>query len=301
MRIGFIGLGAMGRAMARNLLAAGFDVTVWNRTAERMQPLVEAGARAADGPAECATRDVLITMLADDAAVTDLFDRHDLVAAMGEDTVHVNMATVSVDCGRDMAERHAAADRAYVAAPVLGRPDIAAAAKLNILAAGADTAIETARPALETLGARVWPVGDAPWRANLMKLAANFMLVSAVESMGEAASLVAAHDVDPADFLEVVTGSVFAAPAYGAYAPAIAQRSYDNPEGFRLGLAAKDLELALDAARGPHVPMPVGAAVRERLQEALAAGDGQLDLSALAETSRRSAHLDDRGGGSGEP
>jgi len=294
MRIGFIGLGAMGRAMAHNLVAAGFDVTVWNRSAEPMQPLVEAGATAAASPADCAAADVLITMLADDHALVDVIERHDLIAAIGESTVHVNMATVSVECGRDMAERHRAAGKAYVAAPVLGRPDVARAAKLNIVAAGAAAAVERARPALESMGVHVWPAGDDPARANVMKLATNFMLLAAVESMGEAASLVAGHGIEPRDFLEIVTSSVFAAPAYKAYAPAMAQREYDNPEGFKLTLGAKDLDLALAAAHGAYVPLPVGATVRERVSEALAAGDGDLDLSSLAEVSRRSARIDER-------
>jgi len=294
MRIGFIGLGAIGRPMAHNLVAAGFEVTVWNRTPERAQPLVDAGARQARTPAECASADVLITMLADDAAVTAVLDEHHLLEAMGADTVHVNMATVSVQCGRDLAARHAEAGKAYVAAPVLGRPDVARAAKLNILAGGASAAIEQARPALEVMGAKVWPVGEEPERANVMKLATNFMLIAAVESMGEAASLVSAHGIQPADFLEIVTSTAFAAPAYKAYAPAMGQREYENPEGFKLALGAKDLDLALTASKDTQVPLPVGSAVRERLLESLAAGDGGLDLSALAESARRSAHLDER-------
>ncbi|MGN8158127.1 NAD(P)-dependent oxidoreductase [Salinisphaera sp. SWV1] len=293
MKIGFIGLGAMGRAMATNLINANFDVTVWNRSAYKCQPLVEAGATQADSPADCATADVLITMLADDAALAAVVDEYGLIEAMGENTVHVNMATVSVETGRDMAARHQSAGRAYVAAPVLGRPDIAKAAKLQILAAGPNAAIEAARPALETMGAKVWPAGDAPYRANVMKLATNYMLMSAVETMGEAAALTAKYGIEPGDFLEIVTSSVFAAPAYQGYAPAMSKREYDNPEGFKLALGAKDVDLALAAAHAEQVPMPMGATARERLAEAMAAGDGDKDLSALAEVSRRGAHLDD--------
>ncbi|MES1924012.1 NAD(P)-dependent oxidoreductase [Salinisphaera sp. T31B1] len=294
MRIGFIGLGAIGTPMAQNLVAADFDVTVWNRTAERCKPLVEAGATQADSPADCAACDVLITMLADDAALQAVVEEHGLIDAMGAATVHVNMATVSVACARDMAERHANAGKTYIAAPVLGRPDIAKAAKLNIVAAGHSDAIETARPALETMGAKVWPAGDDPYRANVIKLATNYMLMAAVETMGEAASMTAKYGIEPADFLEIITSSVFAAPAYMGYAPAMAKRAYDNPEGFKLKLGAKDMDLALAAARAEQVAMPVGAVVRERMSEAVAAGDGELDLSAMAEVSRRHAHLDDR-------
>lgn len=293
MKIGFIGLGAIGTPMAHNLIAADFDVTVWNRTADKCQPLVEAGATQADAPAECAACDVLITMLADDDALAAVVDRHGLIEAMGETTVHVNMATVSVECARDMAARHAEAGKRYIAAPVLGRPDIAKAAKLQIVAAGAKDAIAAARPALETMGAKVWPVGDDPFRANVIKLATNYMLMAAVETMGEATTMTAKYGIEPGDFLEIITSSVFAAPAYMGYAPAMAKREYDNPEGFKLKLGAKDVDLALAAARAENVPMPMGATVRERLSAAIAAGDGDLDLSAIAEVSRRQAHLDD--------
>ncbi|MGB7756524.1 MAG: NAD(P)-dependent oxidoreductase [Salinisphaera sp.] len=293
MNIGFIGLGAMGRAMATNLVNADFDVTVWNRSPDKCRPLVDAGARQADCPADCAAADVLITMLADDAALAAVIDEHGLIEAMGDNTVHVNMATVSVETGRDMAARHREAGKAYVAAPVLGRPDLAAAAKLNIVAAGPQDAIERARPALETVGAKVWPAGEDAERANVIKLATNYMLVAAVETMGEAASMTAKYGVEPGDFLDIITQSVFACPAYMGYAPAMKARDYDNPEGFKLALGAKDMDLALAAAGAENVPMPMGAAARQRLAEAMAAGAGDQDLSALAEVSRRGAHLDD--------
>ena len=293
MTIGFIGLGAIGTPMAHNLVAAGFDVTVWNRTADKCAPLVEAGATQADTPAECAACDVLITMLADDAALTAVVEEHGLIEAMSAATVHVNMATVSVDCANDMAARHDKAGKAYIAAPVLGRPDIAKAAKLQIVAAGEAPAIETARGALETMGAKVWPAGDAPYRANVIKLATNYMLMSAVETMAEASAMTAAYGIEPGDFLEIVTSSVFAAPAYQGYAPAMAKRSYDNPEGFKLALGAKDVDLALAAGQAKNVPLPMGETAKQRLADAKAAGDGDKDLSALAETARRAAHLDD--------
>ncbi|KEZ78660.1 NAD(P)-dependent oxidoreductase [Salinisphaera hydrothermalis] len=293
MKIGFIGLGAMGRAMATNLVNADFDVIVWNRSADKCKALVEAGAKQADTPADCAAADVLITMLADDAALAAVVDEHGLIEALGEHTVHVNMATVSINTARDMARRHADAGKAYVAAPVLGRPDMAKAAKLQVLAAGPNAAIETARPALETMGAKVWPAGEEAERANVIKLATNYMLVAAVETMGEAASMTAKYGVEPGDFLEIITQSVFASPAYQGYAPAMKARDYDNPEGFKLALGAKDMDLALAAAAAENVPMPMGAAARQRLSEAMAAGTGDQDLSALAEVSRRGAHLDD--------
>lgn len=291
MRIGFVGIGAMGHPMARNLVDAGFDVSVWNRTSDKCQPLVAAGAKQAESPAECAGADVLITMLADDAALEAVLQEHGLIDALGAETVHVNMATVSTATAADMAERHAAAGKAYVAAPVLGRPDLAAAAKLNIVAAGSSVAIEQARPALESMGAKVWPCGEEPVRANVIKLATNTMLVSAVESMAEAASMTAAHGIEPGDFLEIITNSIFGCPAYLGYAPAMEKREYGNPQGFKLKLGAKDIDLALKAAHASNVPMPMSATARERLAEAMAAGDGDKDLSALGEAARRRAHL----------
>jgi len=293
MRIGFIGIGAMGTPMARNLIDAGFDVTIWNRTGDKCQPLVSAGASQAGSPTECARADVLITMLADDAALAAVLREYDLIDAMAADTVHVNMATVSTAKAVELAESHAAAGKVYVAAPVLGRPDLAAAAKLNIVAAGPEQGIERARPALDTMGAKVWPCGEEPVRANAIKLATNTMLVSAVESMAEAASMTAAHGIEPGDFLEIITNSIFSCPAYLGYAPAMEKRDYDNPQGFKLKLGAKDIDLALTAAHACNVPMPMSATARERLAEAMAAGDGGKDLSALAETARRRAHLDD--------
>lgn len=295
MRIGFIGLGAMGSAMAHNLIQADFDVTVWNRSPDKCDALVEAGASRGEQAADAAACDVLVTMLADDDAVRAVLDEHDLIAAMPEDGVHVNMATCSIEFARDMAARHADAGRAYVAAPVLGRPDIAKAAKLNIVAAGPADAIERARGALEAMGQKVWPAGEDAYRANAIKLATNFMLVTAVEAMGEATSLTSAYGIEPADFLEIITNSVFGAPAYLGYSGAMAKRDYDNPEGFKLALGAKDMDLALAASRAEHVPLPLASTARDRLLEALAAGDGDLDLAALAEVSRRSAHLDERG------
>ncbi len=291
MRIGFIGIGAMGNPMAKNLIDAGFDVTVWNRSGEKCQPLVAAGARQAESPAECATADVLITMLADDAALDAVLREHDLIGAMAAKTVHVNMATVSTATAVELAQRHASAGKAYVAAPVLGRPDLAAAAKLNIVAAGPADAIEQARPALGRIGAKVWPCGDEPVRANAIKLATNTMLVSAVESMAEATAMTAAHGIEPGDFLEIITSSIFSCPAYLGYAPAMEKRDYDNPQGFKLRLGAKDIDLALTAAHAGNVPMPMSATARERLTEAMAAGDGDKDLSVLAETARRRANV----------
>ncbi|HEX7732150.1 MAG TPA: NAD-binding protein, partial [Rhodanobacter sp.] len=180
-----------------------------------------------------------------------------------------------------------------VAAPVFGRPDVAAAGRLNILAAGEARAVECVRPLLDAMGSRVWPLGEAPERASVAKIAGNFMLAAAIESMAEAAALVRAHGVGAADFLEIMTGTLFAAPAYQGYAELIAERRF-KPAGFALPLGYKDVGLALGAGEAARVPLPFAGVLRDSLLEALAAGDEDLDWSALSQVAARRARLDER-------
>jgi len=281
MQVGFIGLGAMGRPMASNLINAGFDLMLWNRSAGQAGDLVAAGATEAQTPTECAACDVLVSMLADDEALETVLDEYDLIEAMPVNGVHVNMATVSVAAAERFATRHADANRGYVAAPVLGRPDLAKAAKLNIVAAGTEADRKRVESILATLGAKIWPAGVKPARANAVKLATNYMLVNAVEAMSEATALASGNGVEPATFLEIITQSVFAAPAYQGYAPAMRDSNYDQPEGFRLGLGAKDLELARDTAQSSGVTLPLAESLSEQFRLALDKGLGDQDLSAL--------------------
>ena len=293
MKVGFIGLGAMGSAMASNLVAAGHTVTVWNRTEAATEPLASLGARVAKTPDRAAQGEVLCSMLANDRAVREVFLDSGLLDAMDPGTLHVNHATISVALAQELAAEHARRGLAYVAAPVFGRPDMAAAARLNILAAGAPAAIDRARPLLEAMGSRVWPQGDAPERANVAKIAGNFMLAAAIESMAEATALTRAHGVSAADFLEVMTNTLFAAPAYQGYGKLIAEQRF-KPAGFSLPLGLKDVELALTAGSAARVPLPFAGVLRDSLLEALAAGDAELDWSALALVAARRAHLDER-------
>ena len=293
MKVGFIGLGAMGSAMASNLVAAGHTVTVWNRTEAATEPLASLGARVAKTPDRAAQGEVLCSMLANDRAVREVFLDSGLLDAMDPGTLHVNHATISVALAHELASEHARRGLAYVAAPVFGRPDMAAAARLNILAAGVPAAIDRARPLLEAMGSRVWPLGDAPERANVAKIAGNFMLAAAIESMAEATALTRAHGVGAADFLEVMTNTLFAAPAYQGYGKLIAEQRF-KPAGFSLPLGLKDVELALTAGSAARVPLPFAGVLRDSLLEALAAGDAELDWSALALVAARRAHLDER-------
>jgi 3-hydroxyisobutyrate dehydrogenase-like beta-hydroxyacid dehydrogenase len=293
MKVGFIGLGAMGSAMASNLVAAGHSVTVWNRSEAATAPLVSLGAKVARSADRAAQGDVLCRMLANDAAVRDVILDSGLLDVMEAGTVHVNHATISVALARELAEAHARRGIGYVAAPVFGRPDMAAAAKLNILAAGKPADIEKVRPVLEAMGSRVWPMGDAPERATVAKIAGNFMLASAIESMAEATALTRAYGVSAVDFLEVMTSTLFAAPAYQGYGKLIAEERF-KPAGFPLPLGFKDVALAQSAAESARVPMPFAGVLRDSLLEALAAGDEELDWSALAMVAARRAHLDGR-------
>jgi 3-hydroxyisobutyrate dehydrogenase-like beta-hydroxyacid dehydrogenase len=293
MKVGFIGLGAMGSAMASNLIAAGHAVTVWNRSAAACAPLASLGAKVASTPDRAVQGAVVCSMLADDRAVRAVFLDNGVLDAMDRGTVHVNHATISVVLAQELAAGHERRGVGYVAAPVFGRPDMAAAAKLNILAAGRSALIEQVRPLLEAMGHKIWPLGDAPERANVAKIAGNFMLASAIESMAEATALTRAYGVGAADFLEVMTSTLFAAPAYQGYAKLIAEQRF-KPAGFPLPLGFKDVGLAQAAGEAARVPLPFAGVLRDSLLEAMAAGDEELDWSALALVAARRAHLDER-------
>ncbi len=291
MKVGFIGLGAMGSAMAANLLKAGHEVTVWNRSPQAAEALRALGAAVADTPAQAASGEVLLSMLANDQAVRDVLLEGALLDALPRGAVHVNHATISLALAQELAAAHAARGIGYVAAPVFGRPDIAAAAKLNMLAAGAAESVRRVEPLLAAMAGRIWPLGEAPERANVAKLAGNFMLVTAIESMAEAVALTRAHGVSAEDFLAIMTSTLFASPVYQGYGKAIAERRYEPP-GFALALGLKDVGLALAAGAAGQVPLPLAEVLRDSLQEAMAAGDGGKDLAALAEAAARRAGLD---------
>lgn len=293
MKVGFIGLGAMGSAMASNLIKAGHEVTVWNRSPGPTEPLASLGAKVVKSPDRAALGDVLFSMLANDQAVRDIFMTGGLLDAMDKGIVHVNHATISVALAQALAVEHAKREIDYVSAPVFGRPDVAAAGKLNILAAGKAHVIERVRPLLEAMGSRIWPLGDAPERANVVKIAGNFMLGAAIESMAEASALTRAHGVSAAEFLDVMTSTLFASPAYQGYAKLIAEQRY-TPAGFALPLGYKDIGLALSAADATRVPLPLASLLHDSLLEALSAGEEDVDWSIMAQVAARRAHLDER-------
>ena len=290
MNVGFIGLGGMGRAIAGNILKSGHQLTVWNRSPDAATALAGQGAIVAKKPEDTLQGDCVISMLANDAALRDIGLDGPLLNHAAKGLVHANMATLSVAFARDLSIAHAAHGLGYVASPVFGRPDAAAAAKLIVVAAGAAKHIERMRPVLEAVGQRLAIVGDAPEKANLFKIAGNFMLASAIETLGEAIALVRKGGVDPAIFIDVLTNSLFAAPAYKGYGALIVGQTYEPP-GFKLQLGLKDAGLTLAAANELQVPLPLASLIHEHFLEALAAGLGDKDWAALASLAATKAGL----------
>jgi 3-hydroxyisobutyrate dehydrogenase-like beta-hydroxyacid dehydrogenase len=289
MKVGFLGLGAMGRRMAARLVDAGHEVHVWNRSPEPLQALVQQGAHSAESPDDVFGADVVITMLADDDAVRATILDRGLLRVTNKKLVHVIMSTLSVSFASELERAHAEAGIAYVAAPVMGRPDAAAAGKLNILAAGEAAAVERVRPLLDAMGQRIWLLGVQPRQANVVKLAMNFLLASAIEALSEAASLAESYEINPAKLMEVATGTLFAAPAYAMYGKLIVEREFKP--GFRLILGLKDLRLALAAGEANGVPLPFASVIRDNLVDAIGHGDAESDWSAVALVARRRAGI----------
>lgn len=276
----------MGQGMARNLVKAGHDVSVWNRTEERARALEQAGASVADSiAAACEGAPVVFTMVSDDAALIDVVsgtdDRPGIEESLAEGGVHVSLSTISVDLASRLAAAHREAGQHFVAAPVFGRPDVAAAAKLTIVAAGDDAAVAQARPLLEAMGQKVFVVGSEPPMASIVKLSGNFLIASMIEALGEAFALLRKSGVDPAQFLEIVNGNVFRSPVYENYGTIITKGRF-TPPGFPLVLGLKDVRLVLAAADRTSTPMPLASLVRDHLLSGIARGKGELDWSALA-------------------
>ncbi|EPA9111445.1 MAG: NAD(P)-dependent oxidoreductase [Serratia liquefaciens] len=290
MKIGFAGLGGMGSAMAANLLQAGYGVKVWNRSPQAAQPLVSAGAVQARQPEELAEVDVLITMLANDAATEQVVVESGLLQQLRAGAIHINMATVSVALAKRLALLHAERNVGYIAAPVLGRVDVAAAGKLNILAAGDPLLLAKVQPLFEVLGQQTWHFGDESEQANIVKIAANFTLASAIEAMAEGSALVRNYGVSGADYLHMLTSTLFASPAYKGYGGLIAEEKFE-PAGFKLSLGMKDVGLALEAGANSHTPMPFASVLKDNFLDAVAQGDADLDWSALAKVAARRAGL----------
>ena len=281
MKIGFIGLGRMGAAMAANLLKAGHDLAVFNRSPEKLRPLVELGAREASTIADACRGELVISMLADDTAVANVaLSKDGIVSVLPKGAIHLSMSTISVALSEQLTRAHAQAAQHFVAAPVFGRPDMAAAAKLYIVAAGNPAALETCRPLLEVLGQKTFPISATPASANLVKLSGNFLLAAAIEALGEAIALVGKANIDRQVFVDLLTSSIFNTPGYKTYGGLIAARRFE-PAQFAAPLGFKDIRLTLAAAESLRVPMPLGSLLHDRFLRLLAEGGEHLDWAAI--------------------
>jgi 3-hydroxyisobutyrate dehydrogenase-like beta-hydroxyacid dehydrogenase len=281
MNVGFIGLGRMGMGMAANLLKAGHRVTAYNRTPGKVAELIKRGAKAASSVAQACQADAVITMLADDAAVQSVvWQEGGIIERLPPGAIHVSSSTISVALSERLSEAHAKTGQRFIAAPVFGRPEAAAAGQLFVVAAAEPAAITAAAPLFEAIGQKTFVVSDTSKAANLVKLSGNFLIASVIESLGEALALVGKGGVDPRQYLEFMTSTMFNVPVYKNYGRLIAEASFE-PAGFAAPLGYKDIRLALAAADDLRVPMPVASLLRDRFLALLARGGDGLDWSAI--------------------
>lgn len=281
MNVGFIGLGHMGAGMAANLLKAGHDLTVYNRTPAKAEALLAQGAKLAASIAGACRGDAVMTMLAnDEAAENVVLGRDGVVANLPAGALHVSSSTISVALSARLTEEHAKKGQQFVSAPVFGRPELAAAGRLFVVAAGKPAAVDVAAPLLDAIGQRTFVVSETPKAANLMKLSGNFLSAAVIESLGEALALVAKGGIDERRYLEFLTSTLFDAPIYKTYGDLIAARRFE-PAGFAAPLGQKDIRLVLAAADDLRVPMPLAGLLRDRFLTLLAHGGEKLDWSAI--------------------
>jgi 3-hydroxyisobutyrate dehydrogenase-like beta-hydroxyacid dehydrogenase len=289
MKLGFIGLGHMGSAMAANLIKAGHEVTVFNRTSGRAALLIALGAHEAGSVAEAANAEAVITMLSDDEAASEVaFGDAGLIAHLPKGAIHISMSSISVACSQRLSQAHARSGQRYLAAPVFGRPAMAQAGKLFIVVAGDPATIESCQPLLRLMGQKVIAIGAEPSHANLVKLSGNFLSAAAIDAMGEAVALVEKAGIDRRAYIELLTSTVFSGPPYTIYGPLIAQRIFE-PAAFAAPLAYKDIRLALEAAEHLQVPMPMASLLHDRFLRLLRAGGEHLDWAALGDLASRDA------------
>jgi 3-hydroxyisobutyrate dehydrogenase-like beta-hydroxyacid dehydrogenase len=291
MKIGFIGLGQMGAGMAANLVKAGHDVTVYNRTKSKTEPLAKDGAMAAVRVAEASKADFVFTMLSDDRALGEaVFGEGGMLANLPKGGTHISSSTISVALSARLTKAHRDTGQRFISAPVFGRPDAAAAAKLFVVAAGEKSALDEAAPLFDAIGQKTFVVSDEPKAANLVKLSGNFLIASVIETLGEAMALVAKGGIARDKYLEILTSTLFNAPIYKTYGGLIAQEKF-SPPGFAAPLGQKDIRLALAAAEDLRVPMPVASLLRDRFLALMANGGEKLDWSAVAGLAAKDAGL----------
>lgn len=291
MQVGFIGVGRMGTAMARNLMNAGHKVLAWDVSQTSRDRIKSDGAAIAGSAREAFSGDAVISMLPNDAAMRATFITGNVLPSGGNVPIHINMATASAVCAGELAKAHAAKSVPYLSATVYGRPEMAAERNLNILAAGDPALIAKVQPLFDAMGKKTWQLGTDPRNSNIAKIAGNLMVACILEAMGEAAALARAYNMDPNTVLDVVVGSIFDVPIYRIYSKMIANGPFEPP-GFDLILGLKDAKLALDAGESVNVPLPFASVLRDNYLDALAHGDGGKDWSAISRVAARRAGLE---------
>jgi 3-hydroxyisobutyrate dehydrogenase-like beta-hydroxyacid dehydrogenase len=290
MEIGFIGVGRMGSAMAKNLIKAGHRVRAWDTSVQALHALAADGATIATGAGDAFRGDAVISMLPNDDAMRAVFVDSGVLESGGA-KVHVNMATASLEVARELAAHHGARGIAYVTATVWGRPDVAAAGKLSIVVAGDPAAIAKVQPLFDVIGQKTYNVGAEPSRANVAKIAGNLMVACAIEGIAEAAALVRGHGMSAPEVLDAIITSLFNVPVYRGYGDMIGKRQYE-PAGFDLVLGLKDVRLALAAGEEVSAPLPFASVLRDTFLDAIANGDAEKDWSAIARVAARRAGLE---------
>jgi 3-hydroxyisobutyrate dehydrogenase-like beta-hydroxyacid dehydrogenase len=290
MKIGFVGLGRMGGHVAENLLKAGHSVTVWNRSPAPVAALVAKGAVAAKTPEEAMQGEAVFSMLSNDAVMREVGLAGPLLEKAAKGLIHVNMASISTALAKELQAAHAKASLAYISAPVFGRPEMAAAAQLVLVAGGDSSAIATMQPVFDQIGSRTVPVGDAAEKANLFKIAGNFMIAAEMQATGEAFALLRKGGVDPALFHDVLAGRLFTGAVFKNYGQMVLNRQYE-PAGFALTLGLKDMNLARSAAEGLGMGLPTAELLKQNYDEAVRWGWQDKDWSAIGEVPAKKAGL----------
>jgi len=263
-KVGFLGLGNMGLAMAINLVKAGHEVLGWNRSEAPLLKFVEAGGNHAASAKEALAQPISFSMLANDGVCDSVLKTENLTAG----TIHIGMASISPEKGRELAQRFLDDGAKYVSAPVLGRPQVAEAGKLNILAGGDEAAIDQALPLFEAMGSRIWKISDQPATANLVKIAVNYNILHAIQAIAESVALIEKNGVSGKAFVELLTSTLFSSVVYEGYGAQIAERNY-QPVMFSMELGKKDLQLAMDSAAESQIDLPTASVLMELMNAAL--------------------------------
>ncbi|MGI9072857.1 MAG: NAD(P)-dependent oxidoreductase [Bryobacteraceae bacterium] len=292
MKIGFIGLGRMGSAMARNLLRAGHELAVYNRSREKAETLGREGARVANSPrGVCRGSEAVVTMLSDDQAVAEIvFGADGIASAMESGYVHISSSTISVAFSKRLTTEHSGKGQEFLSAPVFGRPEAAESKKLIVIAAGQTQGVERCRPLFDAVGRHTFVVGSEPWQANVVKLGGNFMIASMLEAFGESFATMRKAGIDHHLFLDVIN-ELFGSPVYKNYGRIVANEEFD-PAAFALKLGLKDMRLVIEAADELAAPMPLASLIRDHLISGVAHGQADLDWSSLARVVAGNAGLE---------